>query len=283
MGATDAALHSYTAWAIDDNPPTEADRPTWQACGVSRGTVGRSVVDLRCGRWHNIGMAEGSAPQTQGSDAAQAPPESPAINDESAVAVQSPEPTEPAPETPAESPSPAGNPVALHAPSPSKPRPAEQTTGGWWTLPAMCLGIGLIACSIIVGQVEENRQMAWQKNKLQMDLEYLQKQAATNQEFLDKLKTDANLVERLAQRQMKLVREGAAVLELDGSSNEQTSSAFKLVRTPPPPEVEPYRPSASLLSRLFGDARRRLYASGFGAFLVAMGLVMGGTKSQPRA
>ncbi len=167
------------------------------------------------------------------------------------------------------------------ASSPLPPAGKSQSSGGWWTLPTMCLGIALIACSLIVGQVEENRQMAWQRNKLQMDLEYLQRQASTNQEFLERLKTDANLVERLAQRQMKMIREGAAVLELEGRHAQDNSSVFKLVKTPPPPKVEPYKPADTLLNRLFGTPRQRLYASGIGALLVAVGLIMG--ASRPRA
>lgn len=146
----------------------------------------------------------------------------------------------------------------------------------------MCFGIALIACALIVGQVEENRQMAWQKNKLQMDLDHLRKQSDTNVEFLERIKTDANLVERLAQRQMKLVREGAAVLELKGSAGEEGLSAFKLVKTPSPPIVEPYRPADTPLTRLFGTARQRLVASGMGAFLVAVGLIMGNPGKTPR-
>ena len=170
--------------------------------------------------------------------------------------------------------------------SASSPKEAGETptpsTGGWWTLPIMCFGIALIACALIVGQVEDNLQMTWQKNKLQMDLEHLQKQSDTNVEFLERIKTDANLVERLAQRQMKLVREGAAVLELKGSAGEEGLSAFKLVKTPSPPNVEPYRSADTPLTRLFGTARQRLYASGMGAFLIAVGLIMGNAGKDQR-
>lgn len=217
-------------------------------------------------------MSDGSAPQVeQGSVQPQAAPTDPAP-----VA-----PIDPAPAAPA--PAPAVPPIAA-APTPPidritiTPKPAPPSTGGWWTLPIMCVGISLIACAIIIGQVEENRQLSWQKNKLQMDLDYLQKQAAVNDEFLSKLSTDANLVERLAQRQMKLIRQGSAVLDLKGAAGEDNTSAFKLVRIPPPPEVKPYEPAPGLLTHLFGTDRQRLYAMGLGAFLVAVGLIMGGSE-----
>src|SRR5512133_1518192 len=107
-------------------------------------------------------------------------------------------------------------------------------SGPWWTLPLTTLGMGIIACSLIVGQAEDNRHLAWQKNKLQMDLDYLKEQAARNDEFLDRLGKDENLVERIAQRQMNLVRSGQAVLELK-TGRTQTASPVSLVNVPPPP------------------------------------------------
>lgn len=155
----------------------------------------------------------------------------------------------------------------------------RRSSGAWFTIPAMCAGICLIACALIVGQVEENRQLAWQRAKLQTDLDHLQKQIATNADFVSRLSTDANLVERLAQRQMKMVREGAAVLELEGQETPAHSSPYRLVTIPPPPAVAPYEPAPGVMTHLFTHPQIRLYAYGIGAFLVAAGLILGASGS----
>lgn len=145
----------------------------------------------------------------------------------------------------------------------------------------LCGGISLISCALIIGQVEDNRQLAWQKNKLTTDLEHFQKQIDTNHEFLSRLSTDANLAERLAQRQMKMVREGEAVLDLKGTSTLEDTSPFRLVNIPPPPAVRPYEPASGLLTRLFANARVRLYTYGVGAFAIALAIIAGASDTRP--
>jgi len=163
-----------------------------------------------------------------------------------------------------------------------KPR-SVPSSGGWWTIPIMCMGIAIIAAAMIVGQVEENRQLAWQRNKLEVDAEHLRRQVEVNREFLARLDHDPELIERLAQRQMKLVREGSALLNLPGNNSLEMQTPFTLVRVPPPPEVKPYEPSKGKLMDLLGTPRQRIHATGFGAFLVAVGLIMGrGKPENPR-
>src|SRR5690242_1485771 len=74
---------------------------------------------------------------------------------------------------PVAAPAAAAAPTAWETPR-TKVAPAAPTrgrlTGAWWTLPAIAAGMGIIAAVMVVAQVEENRQIAWQKNKLQMDL-----------------------------------------------------------------------------------------------------------------
>ncbi len=155
-------------------------------------------------------------------------------------------------------------------------------TGTWWTLPAIAAGMCIIATVLVVAQVEENRQISWQKNKLQMDLDYFKQQAKVNQEFLSRIETDVNLAERLAQRQMKLVREGSAVLELKGTPAQTDNSPFHFTRIAPPPEVKPYEPAPGVLSHLLAAPRTRGLALGAGALLVAIGLIMGFSGAQKR-
>ena len=169
---------------------------------------------------------------------------------------------------------------ATPSPQPAAPVISRPRSGGWWTIPLLSIGICLIACPMIIGQVEENRQLAWQRNKMQVYMDHFQQQLDLNQQFVDRLEKDPNLAERLAQRQMKMVRPGAAVLELnDGKSSEDTSP-FRLVNIPPPPVLKPYQPAHGVLSILFGNARVRLYTYGLGAFLIAVGLIMGGSDGK---
>src|SRR5688500_5356867 len=88
--------------------------------------------------------------------------------------------------------------------------------GGGWTIIPVSLGLGLIACCVLIPQADENRRLAHQREQLRIDLEHLQTQARVNDEFVQRVGSDPTLAERLAQRQMKFVRKGSGVLELDG-------------------------------------------------------------------
>lgn len=138
----------------------------------------------------------------------------------------------------------------------------------------------MIACPLIIGQMEENRQLAWQRDKMQIYMNHFQKQLDLNQQFVDKLEKDPNLAERVAQRQMKLVRQGAAVLELNEGKTADDTSPFRLVNIPPPPNLKPYKPAGGVMNILFGNPRVRLYTYGLGAFLIAIGLIMGGSDGK---
>src|SRR4051794_2377266 len=83
-----------------------------------------------------------------------------------------------------------------------------------WSIPLMCLGLGVIAACVLVPQAEGNRKLAAECDKLQRDLTYVQTQLSVNQEFLRSVGGNAGLAERLAQRQMKVIRQGTSVLQL---------------------------------------------------------------------
>lgn len=156
--------------------------------------------------------------------------------------------------------------------------------GGGWTVAALCVGIGLIACCVIIPQADANRRLAYEREKLQVDLESIKKQVATNDEFLRRVADDPNLAERLAQRQMKIIREGTRVLELKktggaaaGGGNRPlgSMSPFHLVAVAPPPPMPPYQPTGGRLASFCYDPHERLYLMGFGLLLMAAGLVCG--------
>src|SRR5205823_8916109 len=93
------------------------------------------------------------------------------------------------------------------------PEPAE-TGGGAFTIPLICLGIGLIAMCLLIPAADENRRLAYERDRLSADLEQLHKQVATNDAFLHRVGDDPALAERLARRQLRMVPEGTAVLDL---------------------------------------------------------------------
>jgi hypothetical protein len=162
--------------------------------------------------------------------------------------------------------------------------------GGGWTVAALCAGIGLVACCVIIPQADANRRLVYERERLKIDLDSIRKQVATNDEFLHRVADDPNLAERLAQRQMKIIREGTRVLELKkpagngrgpagaASALSQTPddvSPFHLVAVAPPPPMPPYEPTGGALAGLCYDPHRRLYLMGAGLFLMAAGLVCG--------
>jgi hypothetical protein len=176
-----------------------------------------------------------------------------------------------------------------------EPDPAGRVgrAGGAFTLPLLCAGIGVIACCLLVPQTDMNRRMAYERERLRRDLESIQLQVATNEEFLRKVGDDPTLAERLAQRQMKTVRAGTSVLtlrpgEAELALAEQTSAAdmspFQLVSVRPPDPLPPYRPKGGVLGSLCNNLHSRLLLTGGGLLLMAAGLVLGavpGRQSLP--
>jgi len=144
-----------------------------------------------------------------------------------------------------------------------------------WTIMLISAGIGLIALCLLIPQSDENRLMAYQCQKLKMDLEHLDKQVAVNQEFIDRLGHDPALAERLAQRQMKFIRAGTRVLELDERIAPGEESPFSLVSIAPPPKLAPPELRSGRMAEMCRDPKVRLYVIGTGMMLVACGLVLG--------
>ncbi|HEV8605815.1 MAG TPA: hypothetical protein VGQ99_10640 [Tepidisphaeraceae bacterium] len=149
-----------------------------------------------------------------------------------------------------------------------------------WTIMLISAGIGLIACCVLIPQADENRKMAYECQKLKMDLGHLDKQVAVNQEFISRLGRDPGLAERLAQRQMKFIRSGTRVLELDEGVMPGEESAFSLVSIAPPAQMPPLELRSGRMAELCRDAKVRLYAIGTGMMLVACGLVLGATPGK---
>jgi hypothetical protein len=150
-----------------------------------------------------------------------------------------------------------------------------RTGGGGWTIVALCAGIAIIACCLVIPQTDANRRLAWEREKLKLDLEAVRKQVAVNTDFLRKLPDDPTLAERLAQRQMRMVREGTSILKLKGGQGSSEMNPFLLTAVAAPDPLPPYQSPKGLLSDVFLAGRTRLYATGAGLLLVAGGLVLG--------
>jgi len=152
-----------------------------------------------------------------------------------------------------------------------------------WTIMLISAGIGLIACCVMIPQSDENRLLSYEVQKLKIDLEHLDKQVEVNHEFISRLGRDPGLVERLAQRQLKFVREGTRVLDLPEPHLPGEESAFSLVSIKPPPQLPPLQLRRGRMAQLCRDPKVRLYTIGSGMFLIACGLVLGATPSRGEA
>jgi hypothetical protein len=166
-------------------------------------------------------------------------------------------------------------------PSPSSPSDSEESLlappagGGGWTIPLLCLGIGLIACCLIIPQADANRRMAYQKELLQRDLDSIKKQLTVNEEFIKRVNDDSELAERLAQRQMNIVPVGSRVWQPGTSTDPDATSPFALTAVPKPVPLPPYQPIGGWFSAVCRDARSNLYLTGVALMMLAAGLVMG--------
>ena len=161
----------------------------------------------------------------------------------------------------------------------SEAEPEEEPEKGGWLVSFLCAGVGIIAVCLLLPLAEENHQLAWQREKLKTDLAQLQEQVQVNDEFLKKISNDPTLAERLAQRQMKFIRQGTTILDLPGGGKEEMSP-FQLVTLPPPNPIPPYQPLGGALSAVIRNSHLRLYLTGVGLLLLAAGLVLGGESKQ---
>src|SRR5436309_973572 len=48
--------------------------------------------------------------------------------------------------------------------------------GGGWTVAALCAGIGLIACCVVIPQADANRRLVYERERMKIDLDSIRKQ-----------------------------------------------------------------------------------------------------------
>jgi hypothetical protein len=165
----------------------------------------------------------------------------------------------------------ADHPFFFSEPRTLNPEPSR----GGWTIPILCAGIALIACCFLIPQADSNRRLIYEREKLRLDLKQIDDQIARNDDFLHKLGQDSTLAQRLAQRQMKIVPQGTAILDLHGDTAIQSTSPFLLVSLPSPPQLIAYKPVGGRFADLCRNPHSQLYLAGLGMLLVAAGLVLG--------
>jgi hypothetical protein len=161
----------------------------------------------------------------------------------------------------------------------SATRIETSTAGGGFTIPLICLGIGVIAMCLLVPAADENRRLAYERDRLKTDLEQLEQQVATNDAFLHRVSSDPSVAERLARRQMKMVPVGTTVLELKSAKSNADMSPYTLVAVPPPAPMQPYKPVGGLLANAVRHSKTQLYLIGAGMMMIACGLVMSRSSS----
>jgi hypothetical protein len=160
--------------------------------------------------------------------------------------------------------------------------PPPPAGGGAFTIPLICLGIGLIAMCLLIPAADENRRLAYERDRLKADLEQLHKQVATNDAFLKRVGDDPALAERLARRQLKMVPEGTAVMDLKSAPARVDMSPFLLVTVPPPAPMAPYRPVAGFLADACRHPKTQLYLIGASLLMIASGLVLSRSSGELR-
>jgi hypothetical protein len=162
--------------------------------------------------------------------------------------------------------------------------PRETAETGAWTISVLCMGLGLIAACILIPQADANRRLVYAREQLRLELQNIQQQTSVNREFLTKMEVDPQLTERLAQREMRAVEQGEAVVNVNGDAGSASGataaaermSPFTLVKVPPPPALEPYQPVGGTFADLCRNPGTHMYVLGTGMIMVAGGLVLGG-------
>jgi hypothetical protein len=153
-----------------------------------------------------------------------------------------------------------------------------------WALPLLALGLGLVACGVLIPEAEENRRLADEHRLLLAEVEALDRQAALNEDFLSRLHGDADLVRRLVRRQTPVTEPAAdsdvAFVPLSESTGRFERSPFALLAAERVVAPPPTRPSGGLLADLCRHPRMRLVTLGTGLLCCLVGLLSGGSAGR---
>ena len=169
---------------------------------------------------------------------------------------------------------------------PTAPPSAAPATGGVWALPLLALGLGLIACCLVIPATDTNQGLVLERERLRAELDGLERQVTTNERFLDRIHADPELAERLADRQSASTPAGVATLASQTPRGQVglgdfSTSPFALVRAEPgPPAARAARPAGGRLAAYCRASRTRLAVLGVGAFCCLFGLLGGNAAAR---
>ncbi len=156
-----------------------------------------------------------------------------------------------------------------------------------WALPLLAIGLGLIACAVLIPAADENRALADEKGRLIAELQSLERQEEVNGEFLDRLHADSELAARLVARLKPPAPDADVTVLLPGSVASAGMdgvrfdvSPFALLHAEPVIAPPASIPGGGMLADLCRGDRSRLLILGCGLFACMMA-VLGGGSSKP--
>ena len=150
-------------------------------------------------------------------------------------------------------------------------------------IPALCVGLAVLAACVLLPAVQENHRLADERAALASDLAAVGRQSAANEAFLSRVGRDAELDDRLAARRTRARQPGSeAVPDPAGAADEFGGSPFALMAVAAPADPTPARQPDWAVAWAVHPAVRG-WVLGGGLFLVAFGLVMGGVDIRPES
>ena len=151
-----------------------------------------------------------------------------------------------------------------------------------WALPLLALGLGLIACCLLLPVADENRKLADERSRLAAELEAIERQVETNSDFIDRLHADPQLARRLVYRQRPPEPQEQVATLGDGRGDPRqrfSLSPFALLAADPVVAPPPSVPGGGALATLCRNPRTKLAVLGVGLMCCLLGLLAGGGSS----
>lgn len=154
--------------------------------------------------------------------------------------------------------------------------------GTLWAIPLLCLGLGLLACAVLIPAADQSRQLARQKAELVREVSRLQAQGDRNAEFLHRLGRDKELSEVLIERQLGQLPDGVAQVSLSVSPSGFAASPFAMLELPEPPPLPPAATIGGQLTRWCLTGRTQTWILAAAILLTAAGLLLGSAPKPER-
>jgi hypothetical protein len=145
----------------------------------------------------------------------------------------------------------------------------------WWTLPLLALGLGIVACAILIPAAEENRLAEAERRRLTAEVEALAQRASLNEDFLARIHRDKHIAKRLARQAAPPKPDSRLVVLAAGLDASTISNPLAMLEPQPVELLPPPPPADGLLPRWCLDSRGRLGVAGAGLFACLVALLAG--------